>query len=125
MSNIYHEDLLDEARNPSNFGDLENADATTTSYNASCGDMITVSVKLGIDQQTGKKVIKDIKWKGQGCIISQASMSVLSEKIKDFSVEKLQELTQEEVLEELGLDEISMGRVKCLLLGLSAVKKIV
>ena len=51
-------------------------------------------------------------------------MSVLSEKIKGYSVEKLQDLTQEEVLEELGLKEISMGRIKCLLLGLSAVKKV-
>lgn len=125
MSNIYHEDLLDEAKNPSNFGDLDNADFTTTSYNASCGDVITVSVKLGEDKKSGKKIIQDIKWKGQGCIISQASMSVLSEKIKGFSVEKIKELTQEEVLDELGLEEISMGRVKCLLLGLSAVKKII
>ena len=124
MNNIYHEDLLDEAKNPNNFGELENADFTTTSYNASCGDVITVSVKIGKDSQTGKKIIEDIKWKGHGCIISQASMSVLSEKIKGFSVEKLQDLTQKEVLAELGLEEISMGRVKCLLLGLSAVKKI-
>ena len=121
MNNIYSEDLLDEAKNPSNYGELEDADATTTSYNASCGDVITVSVKLSED----KKTIKDIKWKGHGCIISQASMSVISEKIKGFSVEKLQELTQEEVLEELGLQEISMGRIKCLLLGLSAIKKII
>lgn len=125
MNNIYHEDILDEAKNPSNFGDLEHADFTTTSYNASCGDVITVSVKLAEDSQTGEKIITDIMWKGHGCIISQASMSVLSEKIKGFTVEKIKKLTQEEVLEELGLKEISMGRIKCLVLGLSAVKKII
>jgi len=121
MDKLYHEDLLDEAKNPNNFGDLDNADFKTTSYNASCGDVISVAVKLSED----KKTIQDIKWKGHGCIISQASMSVLSEKIKGLSVENLQELTQDEILEGLGLEEISMGRVKCLLLGLSAVKKIV
>ena len=121
MANIYHEDLLDEAKNPSNFGDLDNADFTTTSYNASCGDVITVAVKLSED----KKTINDIKWKGHGCIISQASMSVLSEKIKGYPIDKIQQLTKQQVLEELGLEEISMGRVKCLLLGLSAIKKIV
>jgi len=118
---IYHEDIIDEAKNPNNFGDLENADATTTQYNASCGDVITLSVKLSPD----KSIIKDIKWKGHGCIISQASMSVLSEKIKGYSVAKLKELTKEEIMQELGLAQISIGRVKCLLLGLSAVKKIV
>ncbi len=121
MNDLYHEDLLDEAKNPNNYGELEDADVTTTQFNASCGDVITVFVKLSGD----KTQIVDVKWKGHGCIISQASMSVLSEKIKGYSVEKLQKLTQEAVLEELGLTEISMGRVKCLLLGLSAVKKIV
>ncbi|MBP7842628.1 iron-sulfur cluster assembly scaffold protein [Candidatus Woesebacteria bacterium] len=121
MNDLYHEDLLDEAKNPNNFGDLADADVTTTQFNASCGDVITVSVKLSED----KTKIADIKWKGHGCIISQAAMSVLSEKIKGYPVEKIQELSQESILEELGLPEISMGRVKCLLLGLSAVKKIV
>ncbi len=124
MHNLYHEDLLDEAKNPSNYGELDDADVTTTQYNASCGDVITVSIKLGVDATTNEKIVADIKWKGQGCIISQASMSVLSEKIKGYPVSKLQELTQEAVLEELGLEEISMGRIKCLLLGLSAVKKV-
>lgn len=121
MNDLYHEDLLDEAKNPNNFGDLTDADVTTTQFNASCGDVITVSVKLSED----KTKIADIKWKGHGCIISQAAMSVLSEKIKGYPVTKIQELSQESILEELGLPEISMGRVKCLLLGLSAVKKIV
>jgi nitrogen fixation NifU-like protein len=125
MSNIYHEDLIDEAKNPSNFGDLDNADFSTTSYNASCGDVVSVSVKLQEDPKSGEKIVEDIMWKGHGCIISQASMSVLSEKIKGLSVNELKKLTQEDVLEELGLEEISMGRLKCLLLGLSAVKKIV
>lgn len=116
---LYHEILLDEAKNPNNFGDLVDADVTTTHYNASCGDVITVSILLSAD----KKKITDIKWKGHGCIISQAAMSVLSEKIKGYSIANLQTLTQKEVLSELGLSEISVGRVKCLLLGLTAVKK--
>jgi nitrogen fixation protein NifU and related proteins len=120
MNDIYQTDLLDEARNPSNYGELADADVRTTQYNASCGDVITVAVKLSKD----KTKIADIKWQGQGCIISQAAMSVLSEKIKNYPVKKIHQLTKEEILEELGLPEISMGRVKCLLLGLSAVKKI-
>ncbi len=119
MSDIYQEDLIDEAKNPNNYGEMDNPDLFSTQYNASCGDVITVSVKLSPDKQ----VIADIKWKGQGCVISQASMSVLSQKVKGLKVSELQKLTQKEVLQELGLDEISVGRVKCLLLGLNAVKK--
>lgn len=120
MTTVYHEDLLDEAKNPSNFGELEDADVTTTQYNASCGDVITVSVKLSDDKQT----IADIKWKGHGCIISQAAMSVMSEKLIGFPVAQIRELSKDQVLTELGLEDISVGRVKCLLLGISAVKKI-
>ena len=121
MTNIYREDLLDEARNPNNYGDLKDPDLVSTNFNASCGDVITVSVKLSSD----KKKIIDIKWKGKGCIISQASMSVLSEKIKGLEINKLQKLTKDEVLEELGFNEISTGRIKCLMLALGAVKKLV
>ena len=120
MSNIYHEDLIDEANNPNNYGEMSSPDLISTNYNASCGDVISVSVKLSEDKTT----IEDIKWKGQGCIISQASMSLLSEKIKGLEVNKLKNLTKKEVLEELGLDEISTGRIKCLILGLGAVKKL-
>ena len=120
MTNIYHEDLVDEAKNPSNYGEMSNPDLISTSYNASCGDVISVSVKLSAN----KKIVDDIKWKGQGCVISQASMSVLSQKIKGLEVSKLQWLTKEEILEELDLSEISVGRIKCLLLGLDVVKKL-
>lgn len=120
MNDIYHQDLIDEAKNPSNFGELKDHDIKTTSYNASCGDVITVWIKLSTD----KKKILDVRWRGHGCIISQASMSLMSQKLKGFKVSKLKELSKESVLEELGLEDISVGRVKCLLLGISAVKKI-
>ncbi|NCO12173.1 MAG: hypothetical protein COZ34_00735 [Candidatus Pacebacteria bacterium CG_4_10_14_3_um_filter_34_15] len=121
MTDIYQEDLIDEAKNPNNYGEMADPDLVSTQYNASCGDVITVSVKLSPD----KLKIADIKWKGQGCVISQASMSVLSEKVKGLELEKLQKLTQKDVLQELGLDEISVGRVKCLLLGLNTIIKLV
>jgi len=121
MTDIYQEDLIDEAKNPNNYGEMADPDLVSTQYNASCGDVITVSVKLSPD----KLKIADIKWKGQGCVISQASMSVLSEKVKGLELEKLQKLTQKDVLQELGLDKISVGRVKCLLLGLNTIIKLV
>lgn len=121
MSTLYHEDLLDEAKNPSNFGTLKNADKTTTHYNASCGDSVSVSVQLSEDKQT----ILDLKWTGEGCIISQATMSVLSTELIGKSVTEIKKLRQKDLLDFLGLSEIAPGRVKCLSLGLSAVQKLV
>ncbi len=51
-------------------------------------------------------------------------MSVLSEKIKGMELSKLIEINQDEILKDLGLENITVGRIKCLNLGLSAIKKL-
>lgn len=117
--NIYQEDLIEEAKNPSNLGKIADPDIQSTQYNASCGDQVTVYLKLSQD----KNQIGEIKWQGQGCVISQASMSLLSEKLKNMAISDVLELEQKDVLDLLGFEDIAMGRVKCLMLGLTAVKK--
>jgi NifU-like protein involved in Fe-S cluster formation len=46
MTDFYREDLIDEAKNPSNYGEMSNPDLISTQYNSSCGDIISVSIKL-------------------------------------------------------------------------------
>lgn len=134
---IYQEDLIEEAKNPSNLGKIEDPDIQSTQYNASCGDQVTVYLKLSHNTNTNinkdhntdsntdpdKNHISEIKWQGQGCVISQASMSLLSEKLKNMAVADVLKLEQKDVLDLLGFEDIAMGRVKCLMLGLTAVKK--
>lgn len=117
---MYHQDLLEEAKHPQNMGTLENPDLQTTEFNASCGDVVSVEIKLSDD----KSEILSVRWKGDGCIISQASMSVLSAQLEGMKVSEVEKIKQEDLLELLGLDSITPGRIKCLHLGLHAVKKV-
>jgi len=118
---LYQEVILDHYKNPQNVGKLGGDKKTLSSNraNVGCGDVITVELLLGEDMKT----IQDIKWQGQGCVISISAMSLLSEYIKGKNIEEINQLKDSDMLDLLGLDEISPGREKCLLLSLRAVKE--
>ncbi len=119
---LYQQTILEELKNPQNKGVIESADCTIHQTNASCGDDITVFINF----DKTKEKITEVSWTGNGCAISQSAMSFLSEKLLGMQVAAVKELTQSDVEELLGLEEpISYGRVKCLMLGLSAVQKAV
>jgi nitrogen fixation NifU-like protein len=121
MSDIYQEIIIEEFQNPQNAGQLKDADIVLYERNSSCGDDVKIFLKL----DAAKTKIIDIKWEGNGCAISQAAMSVLSAKIKQEQplISALKKITKKDVEELLGLEDISMGRVKCLTLGLTALHK--
>jgi nitrogen fixation NifU-like protein len=98
---IYTEDLIDEARHPSNFGHMEKPDQVITEFNASCGDKVIIELKL--DPKTHR--IEDIKWRGEGCIISMASSSLLSQKLIGMDYRKVKNLSVDDMLDLLGLEE--------------------
>ena len=116
MSSMYHQDLLDEAKHPRRYGLLDNPDQQFVGTNSSCGDSVEITIKI---DESNK--ITEIGWTGEGCIMSQASLSVLSDWAVGKSVDEVKNLTVEDILNLLGLSEISPGRVKCVMLGVKAV----
>jgi nitrogen fixation NifU-like protein len=123
---LYQEVILEEYQHPQNYGLLDQPDLVLEERNASCGDQMTVYLHLEPAQSVSSTSrIKDIKWQGQGCAISMAAMSVLSRHILDkkMTLGELQKMEKSELEELLGLDDIATGRVKCLLLGLQAIKR--
>ncbi len=116
---IYHDMLLDLAREPLHQGTHEHPDILAQGLNASCGDEVTLFVELSSD----KKTIKKLVWQGKGCVISQAAMSVVADLVQGQPVEKISLLTYEQLVAALGFEQLSPGRVKCILLGLSTIKE--
>jgi len=112
---MYREYILDHYKNPRNFGRLEGADISHEENNPLCGDVV------GMDIKTRDGVIEDVRFHGRGCAISQASASLLTERLKGMSLEEARSLDKEDVLEELGI-EISPARLKCALLSLKVLK---
>jgi len=76
LSELYRDVILDHNRKPRNFGALESADASVEGFNPLCGDRLTLRLKLSGDE------IADIRFEGQGCAISTASASLMTEAVK-------------------------------------------
>ncbi len=114
-SEIYKDIILDYYRNPRNFGDLPEPDVRAKDSNPLCGDIIEMQLKI----KEGK--VDDIRFKGKGCAISQASASMLTEVVKGKTLDEIKAMGKPVVLELLGIDP-GPTRIKCALLGLKVVK---
>jgi nitrogen fixation NifU-like protein len=79
LNDLYRDVILDHNRRPRNFGNLESADASVEGFNPMCGDHLTLRLKLNDD------TISDIRFEGQGCAISTASASLMTEAVKGKS----------------------------------------
>ena len=116
MDDFYRDYILDHYRNPRNFGHLDAPDAVAEDLNPLCGDKIRIELKLDAE---GK--VADVRFSGQGCAISQASVSMLTESVKGQRLEDVARLSKEVVLENVGIG-ISPTRMKCAMLGLKVLK---
>ncbi len=114
-SDIYKDIILDYYRNPRNFGDLPDADVRAKDSNPLCGDIIEMQLKINDGR------VDDIRFKGKGCAISQASASMLTELAKGKTLDELKTMGKPNVLELLGIDP-GPTRIKCALLGLKVLK---
>ena len=132
LKSLYKQVILDHSKHPRNNGTIENSYKLET-LNPSCGDKITVSVKL-IDD-----IIEDIKFLGTGCSISLASASMLTEELKGLSVESANvkiknflnmimgnEFNEDNLEDSISLQNISQlpARVKCATLAWKITEKI-
>ena len=116
MDDFYRDFILDHYRNPRNFGHLTDPDASAEDLNPLCGDQI----RMEFDVDDGG-VVRDVRFSGKGCAISQASASMLTETIKGMPLEEIAKLSKDVVLENVGIG-ISPTRLKCATLGLRVAK---
>ena len=113
---MYRENILDYYKNPRNKKALQNATLVHRELNPLCGDDITIY--LHIENQK----INQATFLGSGCAISQASISMLTEKVVGKTLDDVKKLTKEDITTMLGIT-ISPGRIKCVLLSLKSVMK--
>ena len=140
MDSMYQQIILDHYKHPQNRGQIEPFDAEVHHVNPTCGDEVTLRVRLSDGE------IAELGWVGEGCSISQASTSVMSDLVVGKPVsnalhlqEKFLELMQSQGQSELTDDEAEAlddavafegvskypARVKCALLGWMAMKSAV
>jgi nitrogen fixation NifU-like protein len=107
---IYQEHILDHYEDPFHRGHLPNATHAHEDNNPLCGDVVRIELELGDD---GK--IRDAYFSGNGCVISQASASMLLEKMQGHTVEEAKKFSAEDMLKLYG-PRLTPNRQKCCLL---------
>ena len=108
--------ILDHYENPRNHGKFEGADVVSDGGNPGCGDVITIYLKVG----EGGEVEK-VQFEGQGCTISQAAASLVTEMVTGKPLDEVLELDYDAIIDELGR-EVVMSRPRCATLALGTVK---
>jgi nitrogen fixation NifU-like protein len=112
---LFRENILDHYRHPRHHGTLEKPDITYEDANPLCGDRLRMDFRVQDDR------IAEVRFSGTGCSISQASASMLCEKLQGMSLEDAKKISREDMLEMLGI-ELGPVRLKCGLLALKTMK---
>jgi len=115
--NIYQDIILDHYHRPHNQGKINKPDQSVTVNNPLCGDKMMMMVNFE------KNEIKKIKFQGKGCVISNASASMLTDYVKGKSKQELKKLDSKFIIKMLGID-LGINRIKCAVLPLEALQKL-
>ena len=123
---IYKAQLLDHYRAPRNRGLLPAPDFASQACNPSCGDSVSIQGCVGGDG-TGdgvedRVIVTVLAFQGSGCVISQATASLLTEYAMGKSFDEILGITTERILELVGM-QLGPTRLKCALLPLDALKQ--
>ena len=112
---MYSEKVMDVFKNPKNVGEIENPDGSGTVGNASCGDIMQITLRIVDD------VIVDAKFKTFGCAAAIATSSTATEMVKGMTVEEALKVTNKKVIEVLG--GLPAQKIHCSVLAEEAIKK--
>ncbi len=115
---IYQEIILHEYKHPRHFGTLSDPTAMCDVNNPLCGDAFTFYAVIE------DSIFKDLSYTGQGCAISVASCSLLSDYVINKKVSEVKDMTGDDIIGLLGV-ELSPNRLKCALLPLEVIHKII
>ena len=89
LDELYQDIIIEHNQNPQNFGNISDATHTAEGFNPFCGD--NIKIYLLVQEET----ITDIKFSGSGCAISQASASMMTDQLKNISLEQAKKVFQE------------------------------
>jgi len=117
---LYQEQIIDLAKHPLNRGALKNATHTHSGVNVTCGDHVRIYLK--VKGKGASAVIEEAMWEGEGCAISVAAASLLTEELKGKPLKVVKTMELKDMLTLLGIEMLGPARVKCATLCLETVK---
>ena len=107
LKELYQEIILDHGKNPRNLRKTENFNKDAKGHNPLCGDKVHIFLKLN-----DNKKVEDISFEGQGCAISMASASIMTDLLKGKAEKEVKEIVTDflEMIKEK--DEIKTNLLK-------------
>ena len=112
----YIENILDHFEQPRHKHRMENPSVQMGGGNPGCGDLITMYLRISDDDR-----IEEVSFEGDGCTISQAGGSMMTEIIEGMTLDEVQALGKDTMIEEMGEDTVK-SRVRCATLALGTVQ---
>lgn len=112
----YIEFILDHFQNPRNRGELNEPDILVNGGNPGCGDVLTMYVQVDKSDR-----ITDVKFDGNGCTISMAGASIITDLVKGKTLSEVEEMPYDSLIELMGEDVVK-SRLRCATLGIDTLK---
>jgi nitrogen fixation protein NifU and related proteins len=112
---MYSEKVMDHFTNPRNVGEIENASGVGEVGNATCGDIMRISIDVE------DNIIKDVKFKTFGCGAAVATSSMVTELVKGKTIEEALDISNKSVAE--ALDGLPPAKMHCSNLAADALHK--
>ena len=134
LDDLYRQVIMDHYKNPRNKGKFEDGAITVDLNNPTCGDKITLQLKVN------NGVVEDARYTGDGCSISMSSASMMTAAVKGKTLEEAQEMiarfSQLMLGEDVQFDEYEdiealsgvnkfPARIKCATLSWNALRKVI
>lgn len=121
MDSLYKQHILDHYKDPHNFGEMDDPDADVEAENPSCGDELHLYARVADEE------IKKLTFTGEGCALSIAAASLLTDELQGKDTDDIKNVSEEEMFELLGLekDAVSPMRMKCVLLCRDAAQQLI
>lgn len=113
---LFREEILDHYKYPRNFGPFPDATVRKEGDNVPCGDHLEMAVKLN------GGVLEETRFQGEGCALSIAAASMLTELVKGNTPDYVRKISDEDMTKTVLNGEVSSGRLPCILLGLHTLK---
>lgn len=114
---LYQAQILEHYKHPKNKGVLDPATHAGSESNPLCGDAISLTLRVD-----GADRVEEVRFEGEGCAISMASASILTEQVKGKSLDEVRALDREAVLKNLGVP-LSAVREQCALLSFHVLRR--
>ena len=112
---MYNEKVLEAFKNPQNVGEIENPDGFGKVGNASCGDIMQITLKIEND------IIVDAKFKTFGCAAAVATSSTATQMVIGMTIDEAEKLTNAKVVEKL--EGLPPQKIHCSVLAEEAIKE--